>query len=31
MRLWRLTSARFAATAFSGIGNRKVGSRWDPR
>ena len=30
MRVWRLTSRRHAETAFSGIGNQKVGSRWVP-
>lgn len=30
MRVWRLTAERHAATAFSGIGNQKVGSRWVP-
>lgn len=30
MRVWRLTTKRYASTAFSGIGNRKVGSRWVP-
>ena len=30
MRLWRLTTKRYAETAFSGIGNAKVGSRWVP-
>lgn len=30
MRVWRLTSKRHAQTAFSGIGNRKAGSRWVP-
>ncbi|MCP3663234.1 MAG: RES family NAD+ phosphorylase [Gammaproteobacteria bacterium] len=30
MRVWRLTTKRHAGTAFSGIGNRKVGSRWVP-
>lgn len=30
MRVWRLTQKRHAKTAFSGIGNRKVGSRWVP-
>jgi len=30
VRFWRLTSARHADTAFSGIGNRKFGSRWVP-
>lgn len=28
MRVWRLTTKRYANTAFSGIGNRKAGSRW---
>jgi RES domain-containing protein len=27
---WRLTQKKFASTAFSGIGNRKFGSRWVP-
>ena len=30
MRVWRLIARRHAATAFSGIGNKKVGSRWVP-
>ncbi|MCU7916797.1 MAG: RES family NAD+ phosphorylase [Candidatus Thiodiazotropha sp. (ex Epidulcina cf. delphinae)] len=30
MRVWRLCTKRHADTAFSGIGNRKVGSRWVP-
>ncbi len=30
MRVWRLASKRHAKSAFSGIGNRKVGSRWVP-
>ncbi len=30
MRVWRLTAERHATTAFSGIGNQKVGSRWVP-
>lgn len=30
MRVWRLTTRKYATTAFSGIGNRKVGSRWVP-
>lgn len=30
MRLWRLTARRHAATAFSGLGNQRVGSRWVP-
>lgn len=30
MRVWRLTAKRHAATAFDGIGNQKVGSRWVP-
>ncbi|MCG8023516.1 MAG: RES family NAD+ phosphorylase [Candidatus Thiodiazotropha endolucinida] len=30
MRVWRLTSQRHATTAFTGIGNRKAGSRWVP-
>lgn len=30
MLVWRLTSARHADTAFAGIGNRRVGSRWVP-
>lgn len=30
MRVWRLTAKRHASTAFDGIGNQKVGSRWVP-
>lgn len=30
MRVWRLTTRKYAATAFSGIGNREAGSRWVP-
>lgn len=30
MRLWRITTDNYADTAFSGIGNKKVGSRWVP-
>ncbi|WP_090249991.1 RES family NAD+ phosphorylase [Ectothiorhodospira marina] len=30
MQVWRLTTSRHAKTAFSGMGNRKVGSRWVP-
>lgn len=30
MRVWRLTTKRFADTAFTGIGNRRAGSRWVP-
>lgn len=30
MQVWRLTTRKHATTAFSGIGNRKVGSRWVP-
>lgn len=30
MRIWRLTTRKFAATAFTGVGNRKAGSRWVP-
>lgn len=30
MRVWRLTQKRHAKNAFSGIGNRKAGSRWVP-
>ncbi|MCG7868785.1 MAG: RES family NAD+ phosphorylase [Candidatus Thiodiazotropha taylori] len=30
MRVWRLTTKRHTNTAFSGIGNRKAGSRWVP-
>lgn len=30
MQVWRLTTRKYATTAFSGIGNRKVGSRWVP-
>ena len=28
--LWRITTARFAATAFSGEGARRYGGRWNP-
>lgn len=31
MRLWRITTVRHAATAFSGIGSRSAGGRWTPR
>lgn len=31
MRIWRLTTRRFADSAFSGVGNREVGSRWVPK
>lgn len=31
MRVWRLTHRRHAHDAFSGEGNRLVGSRWVPR
>ena len=31
MQVWRLTTRQHATTAFSGIGNRKVGSRWVPQ
>ena len=30
MQAWRLTTKRYADTAFSGAGNRKAGSRWVP-
>jgi RES domain-containing protein len=30
VRVWRLTTRQHATTAFSGLGNRKVGSRWVP-
>ncbi|MEN8180082.1 MAG: RES family NAD+ phosphorylase [Pseudomonadota bacterium] len=30
MRVWRLIARPHAATAFSGIGNKKAGSRWVP-
>jgi len=30
MRVWRITTRRYADTAFSGVGNRKAGSRWVP-
>ena len=30
MRVWRLIARRHASTAFSGIGNKKAGSRWVP-
>ncbi len=30
MRVWRLIAKPHAATAFSGIGNKKAGSRWVP-
>ena len=30
MRVWRLIARQHAATAFSGIGNKKAGSRWVP-
>lgn len=30
MRAWRLIARAHAATAFSGIGNKKAGSRWVP-
>ena len=29
--VWRITSARFAATAFSGEGARLYGGRWNPK
>jgi len=29
--VWRITTARFAATAFSGEGARLYGGRWNPR
>jgi len=30
MQVWRITTENYADTAFSGIGNKKVGSRWVP-
>jgi RES domain-containing protein len=30
VQVWRLTTRKYATTAFSGIGNREVGSRWAP-
>jgi RES domain-containing protein len=30
-RTWRLTTARFADTAFSGDGARRYGGRWNPK
>lgn len=30
MKAWRICSSKYASTAFSGIGNRKAGSRWVP-
>ena len=30
MRLWRITTIRHAATAFSGTGSRYAGGRWTP-
>jgi RES domain-containing protein len=30
VRVWRLTSKHHATTAYSGIGNKKAGSRWVP-
>jgi RES domain-containing protein len=30
VQVWRLTTRKYATTAFSGIGNRKVGGRWVP-
>lgn len=29
--VWRITTARFAASAFSGEGARRYGGRWNPR
>ena len=29
--VWRITTARFAATAFSGEGARLYGGRWNPK
>ena len=31
MRAWRLTTRKYAETAFSGMGNFEVGSRWVPK
>jgi RES domain-containing protein len=31
VQVWRLTTRKHATTAFSGVGNRKVGSRWVPQ
>ena len=31
MRVWRLTQARHAETAFTGIGTKEFGSRWVPQ
>ena len=30
MRIWRLTSKRYADTAFDGLGTHKKGGRWSP-
>jgi len=30
VQLWRITTRRYADSAFSGIGNKRVGSRWVP-
>lgn len=30
-RIWRITTERFAATAFSGEGARRYGGRWNPK
>jgi len=29
MRIWRITKARYAADAFSGVGARRYGGRWN--
>lgn len=31
LEVWRITTARFAATAFSGEGARLFGGRWNPK
>ena len=31
LRVWRLTTARFAHSAFSGDGARRYGGRWNPK
>lgn len=31
LRVWRLVTARFADTAFSGEGARRYGGRWNPK
>ncbi len=30
-RVWRLVTARYAETAFSGEGARRYGGRWNPK